>query len=134
MRQWLGLAVFRFLLCLPAGLIASVSLVATQGLTGAETPGSLLLAFGGIWAVLFGLAGAVPSIAGGPRSFVRALISFALGGAFAGAFVVLLLLTHQLGGSPARVRFVFSIPFTLPWLVGTAIDWALTSDEPPKVS
>jgi hypothetical protein len=63
-----------------------------------------------------------PLVAGfSGKTLAVGVLGFAIAGAAAGAFVVVLLLDHQLGGSPSAVVFGYAIPAVLPWLLGGLI-------------
>jgi hypothetical protein len=92
-------------------LLAFVTMVATQGMTGGASSVALLLGYTIIWFVLFGFAGGVPYISTDAlESALKALVAFGTGGAVAGALVVCLLVTPRLGGSPTAVKL--EIPLT----------------------
>ena len=105
-----------------ASFLAFLTMVATQGMTGRESSVALLLAYAIIWFVLFGFAGIVPYISTeGRESGLKAFVAIGTGGAVAGAFVVYLLVTHRLGGSPTAVKLDLLIPTVLPWMLGAPV-------------
>ena len=105
-----------------ASFLAFLTMVATQGMTGRESSLALLLGYTITWFVLFGFAGILPYISTeGRASALKAFVAFGTGGAVAGAFVVYLLVTHRLGGSPTAVKLDLLIPTVLPWMLGAAV-------------
>ena len=92
--------------------MAALSIIATQGMTGRESAGALLLGYSVGWCFLFGVAAALPML------FTRTAHE-SLGAA--GGLIAGLLILHKLGGSPTAVMLDFAIPFTLPWIVGLVL-------------
>jgi hypothetical protein len=103
--------------------IAALTVVATQGMTGREAAGLVFVGYSAGWFLLFGVAASLPTLirAAHRRLFGRAFLAYGAGGALAGALTAVLLLTHQLGGSPAAVMVAFAIPAVLPWGLGALI-------------
>ena len=103
--------------------MAALSIIATQGMTGRESAGALLLGYSVGWCFLFGVAAALPMLftRTGHESLVAAFVSFGAGGGAAGGLIAGLLILHKLGGSPTAVMLDFAIPFTLPWIVGLVL-------------
>jgi hypothetical protein len=100
--------------------VAFLTLVGTQAMTGLEDPAGVVLRGAGVWAVLFGAAAGLPMMftTQGRRSAVAATLAFGASGGGAGGLVGLLLVTHELGGSPTAVVIDSAIPLVLPWLIG----------------
>ena len=93
---------------------------------------SSLLSYGGGWFVLFAVAAALPMLfsATGRKSVVSAFVAFGIGGGVSGGLIAILLITHNLGGSPGAVALAFAIPFTLPWIIGAVIVYFRRPDAP----
>jgi hypothetical protein len=102
---------------------AALTILGTQGMTGGERPSRLLLTYSTGWFLLFGIAPALLMLfsATGRRSVLAAFIAFGLGGGVSGGLIAMLLVTHRLGGSLPSLMIDFTIPFTLPWIVGAVL-------------
>ncbi len=101
-----------------ASALASLTLVATQGMTGHESGLALFLFYTIVWFVVFGFAASLPYLFMDAReSALRVFVAF---GAGAAALLVYLLVTHHLGGSPMAVKVGLLIPPVLPWMFGAA--------------
>ena len=97
---------------------AALTLLATQGMTGRESLGLLTLRYGGGWFLLFGGGAALPMLFSAPgRRSWHATFAFAVGGGVSGIIAILLLFKAP----PTAGMMVFSIPFTLPWVVGAIV-------------
>jgi hypothetical protein len=99
---------------------AALTIVATRGRTGRESLGRLLLGYGGVGFLLFGIGAALPMLVSRiwRRSCLAAFAAFGAGGGVSGSLIAILFVGHCLGGSQTAVIVVFAIPFTLPWLLG----------------
>jgi hypothetical protein len=97
---------------------AAMTVIATQGMTGHEGLGFLLLGYGGGWFLLFGVGAALPVLVS--RAWRRSLqvaFAFGIGGSLSGILEVFWLF----GGSPLVVRIAFAMAFTLPWILGAIL-------------
>ena len=131
-----GLMILGFVIAYPvATFLAVLSLVATQAMKGNESRVGLLLGYTFGWAVLFGVAGALPRLVASdatksdPAAMSAAkanLFGFGVGGGVAGGLIGLLIVIGHLGGSAGAVLGGFAIPLTVPWIFGVLLSrWFL---------
>ena len=101
--------------------MAVLSLIATRVMSQHESHTGVFLVYMLGWAVLFGLAGGLPRLIAADTDIAvsSSFIGYAAGGAAAGAFVALAIVTNRLGGSPSRLLLAVGFLFTVPWIFGS---------------
>ena len=107
-----------------ASLVAALTVVATQAMTGRESGGELFVTYAGGWFVLFGAAAGLPTLlrVSSRPFFWTAFAAFGAGGALSGTIFLVLLRTGHLSDS---LLLAFGIPLLLPWAAGAGIFIAL---------
>ena len=106
-----------------ASVMAVLTIVATQAMTGHESRIGLVVGYTGGWFLLFGLGASIPKLFNNTarKAALAAFVAFGAGGAVAGGLIAVLLVTHNLGGSAAAAIFALGVPLILPWLLGAAV-------------
>lgn len=102
-----------------ASFLAMLSVIGTEAMALHR---NAFLSYGGGWAVLYFVAGALILGISGFRDVClgRGVLAFSLGGLAGGLTIATMLATGVLDG-PVSVMLAFAIPFTLPWIIAVGL-------------